>query len=71
MASTKTEDQAQQEAYRKRAVELLKIAGQKRFFDDKQMNAHAAEDSDLDCLRERDDFKAIVQEFEITKEAEF
>jgi len=56
VASSKIADKKQE--YADRAMELLGTAVEQGFND----AAHIAEDSDLDPLRERDDFKKLLAE---------
>jgi tetratricopeptide (TPR) repeat protein len=50
------------EAYAVRAVAVLKRAQAVGFFKDPAQVAHAQEDSDLDALRRREDFKKLMME---------
>lgn len=64
VAAKEDTDEGNKERYAKQAVELLKQAGQKDFFD-KAMRAHAAKDVDLVVLHDRPDFKELCGQYDI------
>jgi hypothetical protein len=64
-SATVKEDVKLQERYAARAMELLRQAVQKGFQD----VAHMKKDTDLDPLREREDFQKLIRELEAKKPA--
>ena len=69
-AAAKDEDLAEADRvtlvdkYAVRAVALLKEDRSLGYFKDPEIVAHMKKDTDLDPLRERDDFKQLVKELE-------
>jgi tetratricopeptide (TPR) repeat protein/tRNA A-37 threonylcarbamoyl transferase component Bud32 len=57
-------DEKMKEAHAAKAVALLKEARDKGCFKAKETVEHAKKDADLDALRQRDDFKALLAELE-------
>jgi tetratricopeptide (TPR) repeat protein len=57
-------DDKTKQAHAAKAVALLKEARDKGFFKAKTNVEHAKKDPDLDALRQRDDFKALLAELE-------
>jgi hypothetical protein len=54
--------QKRAESHALQAIRLLKAAfADKKFLDSLRKNAHIHEDHDLDSLRERDDFKQLLE----------
>src|SRR5262249_15328930 len=63
-ASTAAKEAAQREAYAGRALALLRRAQAAGFFGDRANVERLKRDTDLDPLRQREDFQKLVAELE-------